>query len=65
VRRRELSILLGGAAAAWPFAVLAQQKAMPVIGYLNSASPFPNAPANGFRQRLSENGYVEGQNPAI
>jgi putative ABC transport system substrate-binding protein len=65
MNRRELILLLGGAmAVARP--VLAQQKAMPVIGYLNPTSPGPNA-ANmaAFRQALSETGYVEGQNLAI
>jgi putative tryptophan/tyrosine transport system substrate-binding protein len=47
-------------------ALRAQQKAMPVIGLLNSASPGPNATApTGFHQGLSETGYVEGQNLAI
>jgi putative ABC transport system substrate-binding protein len=50
----------------WPSAVPAQQKAMPVIGYLNGTTPEANATGlAAFRQGLSETGWVEGQNLAV
>jgi putative tryptophan/tyrosine transport system substrate-binding protein len=65
LNRRELMLLLGGAVIA-PRALRAQQKAMPVIGYLATGSPNPTAPnVAAFRQGLSDTGYVEGQNVAI
>jgi putative ABC transport system substrate-binding protein len=65
MRRGELILLLGSAMTA-ARALRAQQKAMPVIGYLHYASPGPNAPnVAAFRQGLSGTGYVEGQILAI
>jgi putative tryptophan/tyrosine transport system substrate-binding protein len=59
-------LILGSTAIALPFAARAQEKAMPVIGYLGIASPGGYAPfVAALRQGLSENGYVEGQNLAI
>ena len=64
MKRRDFIILLAGAMGGWASALGAQQKTMPVIGFLGSTSrgaPFVAA----FLEGLAETGYVEGQNAAI
>ena len=65
MNRRELLLLLGATITAGR-GLRAQQKAMPVIGYLGSGSPAPSNPFTAaFLQGLGETGYVDGQNLAI
>jgi putative ABC transport system substrate-binding protein len=65
MRRREFIKVITGLAA-WPLVARAQQPAMPVVGFLGTASAdgYRNM-ADAFRQGLRESGYVEGQNVAI
>jgi ABC-type uncharacterized transport system substrate-binding protein len=69
ITRRVLVGLCGAAMAAWPFAALAQQKALPVIGWLSNLDIESSALAHqslaAFRHGLAETGYVEGRNVTI
>jgi len=66
MRRRNLLTVIAGAAALLPLAAHAQQKPMPVIGYLGISAPETDAPlVAAFLAGLAEAGYVEGQSVAI
>jgi len=66
MRRREFITLLGGAAAAWPVAVRAQQRPQPVIGYLGGGMQSDADPQRAaLRQGLREVGFIDGQNVSI
>src|SRR6266487_1632552 len=65
MRRREFIALLGGAAVGWPLAGGAQQVGIPVIGFVNSASPGGYPPLSAFLKGLGETGFVEGRDVSI
>jgi ABC-type uncharacterized transport system substrate-binding protein len=64
VRRRQFITLLGGAAAAWPLAVRAQQASIPTVALLSSGR-LPESLIGIFRQGLAEQGYAEGRNVVL
>src|SRR4051812_45333841 len=65
MNRRDVITLLGGAAAAWPFAARAQQRAKPArIGYLSSSSP-PDVFLESFIRGMGAVGYGEGRDFVI
>src|SRR5262245_45197196 len=66
MKRREFFTLVGGATATWSLAGRAQQSAMPVVGFVNAASPQPYARMlSAVLKGLGETGYVESQNVKI
>ena len=66
MKRREFIGLISGVAATWPLVVRAQQPAVPVIGYLSSASSQGHASfLAGFHDGLREGGFIEGHNVTI
>jgi putative ABC transport system substrate-binding protein len=66
MERREFIGLVGSLAALLPFPARAQQPTMPVIGFLNGASPGGYAPyLAGFHQGLKEAGFAEGKNVSV
>jgi putative ABC transport system substrate-binding protein len=66
MKRREFVRLFGGAAVSWPLAVYAQQRPIPVIGFVNAASPGPlRQQIAAFREGLKDSNYVESQNVAV
>jgi putative tryptophan/tyrosine transport system substrate-binding protein len=65
VRRRDFIKVIAGSTTAWPLAARAQQPAMPVVGFVNSASPGGYPPLSAFFKGLGESGYVEGRDVHI
>jgi putative ABC transport system substrate-binding protein len=65
MKRREFIAFLSSAAT-WPLTVRAQQRALPVIGFLSSRAPGESeGVVAAFRKGLAETGFVEGENVSI
>jgi putative ABC transport system substrate-binding protein len=66
MRRREFVSILGSAAVAWPLAARAQQRTLPLVGFLHGNSPGAAADDLAvFSQSLNDTGYVEHRNVGI
>ena len=65
MQRREFITLIASAGMSLPLVARAQQPRMPVVGFLNSASPGPYPPVSAFLKGLNEKGFVEGRNVVI
>jgi putative tryptophan/tyrosine transport system substrate-binding protein len=66
MRRREFLGIVGGATVAWPLVAHGQQSAIPVVGFINAASPQAYARMlSAFLKGLGETGYIEDQNVKI
>jgi putative tryptophan/tyrosine transport system substrate-binding protein len=66
LKRREFITFAGGAIAAWPLVARAQQRLLPVVGFLNGGTPGEHGHlAIALRRGLNEAGYVEHRNVGI
>src|SRR5258708_16888028 len=66
MKRREFITLIGGAVAAWPLAARAQQRSIPVIGFVSSlSSNYISLRMPSFRKGLNESGYIDAQSVSI
>src|SRR5262249_24597916 len=64
IGRRKFLATLGGAAA-WPLAARAQQRPLPVVGFLGGESSGLADRVSAFGAGLAESSYVEGRNVAV
>jgi hypothetical protein len=65
-KREFITLFSAAAAAAWPMAARAQQRGMPVIGFLGAESASTNGHFfEAFCQGMREHGYVDGQNVSL
>jgi len=66
MKRRDFITVIGGGAAAWPFAAHAQRAKLPTIGFLGATTPAAwSQYVAAFVQRLRDLGWIEGRDVAI